>query len=222
MVDLSEAIGLETVNFALPCSITVDTIVKSKGRICRHFLEGCEVPDEFVTFIPSLIRSLQPIQFYSCFLSHSSSDQPFAEKLANRLRAERVNVFYAPEDMKAGRQFTAQIDEAIGRMDKLLLVLSPASAASGWVAHEIKRARAKEKQTGLDTFFPIGLASIKALEEWSLLDLKTGEDLADVVRSYHIPDFSNWQDEASFERAFQQLMRDLKAEGSVGDVKKGL
>jgi hypothetical protein len=36
-------------------------------------------------------------------------------------------------------------------------------------------------------------------------DSDTGEDLAEEVRKYHIPDFSNWKNHDAFERAFARL-----------------
>lgn len=41
--------------------------------------------------------------------------------------------------------------------------------------------------------------------------LLTSEDLADEVRGYFIPDFSNWKGYDDFERAFARLPADLKA-----------
>jgi len=40
------------------------------------------------------------------------------------------------------------------------------------------------------------------------------EDLAEEVRKYHIPDFSNWKNHAAFERAFARLEKDLRT--SIG------
>jgi hypothetical protein len=36
--------------------------------------------------------------------------------------------------------------------------------------------------------FPIRLVDMKTLREWECLDSDTGEDLAEEVRKYHIPD----------------------------------
>ena len=45
------------------------------------------------------------------------------------------------------------------------------------------------------------------------LDPHTGEDLADEIRQYFLPDdFSNWKDHDSFKRAFVALLRDLRAQ----------
>jgi hypothetical protein len=34
--------------------------------------------------------------------------------------------------------------------------------------------------------------------------------LAEVVRKYHIPDFSNWKNHAAFESAFARLEKDFR------------
>jgi hypothetical protein len=51
-----------------------------------------------------------------------------------------------------------------------------------------------------------------ALQAWECFDADTGEDLAAEVRQYFIPDFSDWKDHDAFEKAFERLLRDLKAE----------
>jgi len=40
-------------------------------------------------------------------------------------------------------------------------------------------------------------------------DSATGEALAEEVRKYHLPDFSNWKNHAALERAFTRLEKDL-------------
>jgi len=39
----------------------------------------------------------------------------------------------------------------------------------------------------------------------------TGKDSAQEIREYFIPDFSNWKDHDLYQKAFDRLMRDLKA-----------
>ncbi len=54
------------------------------------------------------------------------------------------------------------------------------------------------------------------MKKWECLDSDTGEVLAEAVRKYHIPDFSNWQPPAAFERAFARLEKDLRT--SIGNA----
>jgi uncharacterized protein YjbI with pentapeptide repeats len=136
-VDLSHAKGLENVIHEGPSTIGIDTIYKSRGRIPEKFLRGCGVPDEFIDFISSMTR--QAIEFYSCFISYSTNDQEFAERLHADLQAKGVRCWFAPEEMKAGRKVHEQVDEAIRLHDRLLLILSEASMKSEWVKTEIAK-----------------------------------------------------------------------------------
>ena len=45
-----------------------------------------------------------------------------------------------------------------------------------------------------------------------IADADTGKDLAVELREDHIPDFSNWKNHDAFESAFNDLLRDLRAQ----------
>lgn len=218
--DLSAAIGLDDVLHFGASTIGFDTLVRSKGKIPESFLRGCGVPQTLIDYLPSLIGSMEPIEFYSCFISHSSKDEDFARRLYARLVADKLQVWFAPEDMRGGRKSAEQIDQAIRVYDRLLLVLSEASLNSEWVRREIKRARKKEKETGKNVLFPIGLVPFGTIRSWECLDSDSGEDLAATVREYHIPDFSDWKHEDAFETAFADLMRDLRCEADQDEATK--
>jgi len=211
--DLTGAKGLADVRHGAPSTIGVDTLIKSQGKIPDVFLRGCGVPEELIVQLPAIVGSMAPIQFYSCFISYSSEDDAFAKRLHARLIAEKLRVWFAPEDMRGGAKFAAQIDRAIQKYDRTLLLLSEKSMKSKWVRREIKRARQKEKRSGGNVLFPIALVPFKEIKSWECLDSDSGEDLAEKVREYHVPDFSQWKDEDAFEKAFGELMRDLKASG---------
>lgn len=110
-----------------------------------------------------------------------------------------------------GDKLYDQIDRAIQVHDRLLLVLSESSMQSKWVEAEIRRARNVELKEGRRKLFPIRLVSYEALQAWTCIDSTTGEDLAEEVRSYFIPDFSNWKNHDDLEQAFARLLADLKA-----------
>jgi hypothetical protein len=210
--DLSEVKGLETLRHMAPSTIGVDTLYKSAGRIPEAFLRGCGVPDDFIAFIPSHFGMQQAIQFYSCFISYSTRDKEFAGRLYSRMRDEKLRVWFAPEDIKGGEKLYEQIERAIQLHDRLLLVLSESSMQSEWVITEIQRARETEIREGRRKLFPISIVGFEKVKAWRRLDADTGKDLAKEVREYFIPDFSNWKDHDAFEKAFERLLRDLKAE----------
>lgn len=207
--DLSTVKGLETVVHNGPSTLGIDTLFISDGTIPEVFLRGVGVPEDFITFIPSLVG--RALEFYSCFISYSHQDEAFAQRLYSSMRSENLRVWYAPEDMKGGRKLHEQIFQAIQIHDKLLLVLSENSMKSEWVISEIRRARKVEYVENRRKLFPIRLVPFKTIQNWECFDADSGKDLAVELREYYIPDFSHWKDHDSFEREFAKLLSDLKA-----------
>jgi uncharacterized protein YjbI with pentapeptide repeats len=208
-IDLSTVKGLETVTHNGPSAVGIDTIFRSKGNIPESFLRGAGVPEDFITYMKSLAGTA--IEYYSCFISYSTKDQAFADRLYADLQNKGVRCWFAPHDVQGGRKLHEQIDEAIRLHDKLLLILSPHSMASEWVKTEIAKARKREVRDRRRVLFPIRLAPFESLRDWECFDADTGKDSAREIREYFIPDFSNWKDHDSYREAFQRLISDLKA-----------
>lgn len=211
-VDLSLAKGLDSVNHWDSSTIGIDTLYQSAGKIPVEFLRGCGVPDDFITFIPSHFGLQQAIQFYSCFISYSSKDEEFARRLYSRMRDEKLRVWFAPEDVKGGEKLHEQIEQAIQLHDRLLIILSEESMQSEWVMTEIRRARKTEIEQKRRKLFPIRLVDYEEIRKWTCFDGDSGKDLATELREYFIPDFSDWKNHDSFEKGFERLLRDLRAE----------
>lgn len=210
--DLSETKGLDRVRHYGPCTIGIDTIYRSKGKIPEDFLLGCGVPESFTAQMHSLVGDVDGIQFYSCFISYSSRDDELARRLHGRMRDARLRVWFAPEDIQGGKKLHEQIETAIRVYDKLLIVLSEASLQSEWVMDELRRGFKAERDTGKRKLFPVRLTDYETLQRWECRDSISGKDLAEEVRLYFIPDFSNWKDHDQFEAAFARLLKDLRAE----------
>jgi len=194
--------------FLGPCVLDHQTLQLS-GNLPQSFLRGCGLPDKFIDYIPSLFNE-SALQFYSCFISHSTKDHLFAERLFNDLQGKGVRTWYAPEEMKGGEKLYDQIDSAIRLHDKLLLVLSEQSLQSDWVMTEIRRCRKAEKREGKRKLFPIRLVDMETIQEWECFDADSGKDLAVEMREFFLPDFSHWKDHDAYKQAFDRLLRDLQ------------
>jgi hypothetical protein len=206
-VDLSTVKGLDTVEHGGPSDISVRTLIRSHGQIPESFLRGCGLPDALIAYLPSIIGAMSPIQFYSCFISYSSNDSPFAERLYADLQSKGVRCWFAPHDLKIGDRFRDRIDESIRVHDKLLLVLSEGSVASQEVESEVEAAMDREKAQGGTVLFPIRLDdAVMRAPGWPAL----------VRRTRHIGDFTHWKDHDAYQAAFARLLKDLKAVESVG------
>jgi len=200
-VDLSAAKGLDAIRHEGPCRIDVDTLYLSQGNIPERFLAGAGAPDAFIAYVKSLVSD--PIEYYSCFISYSSKDQKFADLLHSRMRNKHLRVWLATEDLKIGDRFRSTMDEAISLYDKLLLVLSKDSVDSPWVESEVEAAFEKERKQKRTVLFPIRLDDtvMKTTRAWA----------ADVRRTRHIGDFTQWKKHDQFEKVFARLLCDLKA-----------
>jgi hypothetical protein len=151
----------------------------------------------------ALVAAMSPIEFYSCFISYSSKDQEFAERLYADLQNKRVRCWFAPEDLKIGDRLRPAFDEAIRVHDKLMVLLSESSVSSPWVEKEVETAFEKERREKRTVLFPIRLdeAVMETGEAWA----------ADIRRTRHIGDFRDWKNHDSYKKAFERLLRDLKA-----------
>jgi hypothetical protein len=157
--------------------------------------------------------------FSSCFLSHSSKDEKFAQKLAGRLRQEGVPLWYAPEDIQPGDKTYDQVKTAISTFDRFLLVLSSASMKSEWVRTELAKGLARERQENRRVLFPVAVVPIDDIRTWECFDSDTGIDMAKELRSYHIPDFSNWSDPEAYEQQVSKVVQALRGDEASRSAK---
>ena len=151
---------------------------------------------------------MEPIQFYSCFISYSSQDGAFARRLHQQMQAVHLRVWFAPEDIKGDEKLHEQLERAIQMHDRLLLVLSEYSMQSEWVQQELRRARRAELASGRRKLFPIRLVTLRHWRTGSAptrTRATTWRGGAPVL----IPDFTTWKDHDAFEAAFSRLLRDL-------------
>ncbi len=204
--DLRKLKGIETIYHESSSTIGIDTLYRSHGEIPEVFLRGCGVPEPFIVQIPALIASLEPIQFYSCFISYSSKDHSFAERLHADLQSRGVRCWFAPEDLKIGAEIRTGIDESIRVHDKLLLVMSETSVKSQWVQQEVETALAQEREQGRTVLFPIRLDD-------AMMEVNAGWP-SYLRNTRNIGDFRTWKDHDSYTKAFDRLLRDLKADDS--------
>src|SRR5271165_2006287 len=153
-VDLSRTLGLDNTRQLGPCIIDIRSLIRSEN-LPITFLRGCGLPDALIKYLPSLRG--EAIQFYSCFISYSTKDQGFADRLHADLQNKGVRCWFAPHDLPIGGKILDEIDAAIRLRDKVVLILSEHSIRSDWVEDEVKTAVEEERKRGQTVLFPIRL-----------------------------------------------------------------
>jgi hypothetical protein len=144
----------------------------------------------------------------SCFISYSSKDQTFAERLCKDLQGAGVCCWFALGNMKIGAKIRPALDESIRGQDKLLLILSKHSIASQWVEQEVETALARERKEGRIILLPIRVDN-------AVMEIESGWP-ALIRNTRYIGDFCHWENDNAYQKAFERLLRDLKAEEEAG------
>lgn len=198
-MNLSGTQGLNACRHNGP-SVVDHLTLELSGRLPVKFLHGCGVPDWLIEHLPSPDKAI-PL-YDSCFVSYSSKDEAFVDRLLADLKHKGVPCWFAPEDMKIGDKVLERIEQAIKEHKWLLLVLSENSVSSKWVKKEVEIALEKERRQNRMFLFPVRLddAVIECDTGWS----------ADIQGARHIGDFSRWKDYDAYQKAFTRLLRDLK------------
>jgi hypothetical protein len=140
-------------------------------------------------------------EFYSCFVSYSTRDQVFCDRLYVNLQEHRVRCWYAPKDLKTGDRFRQEIEDAISLHDKLLVILSEHSVNSDWVQEEVESCFERERRQERNILFPIRIDN-------AILDTNRAW-VAAIRRQRQIGDFTGWKDPTTFRDSFNKLLRDL-------------
>jgi uncharacterized protein YjbI with pentapeptide repeats len=209
--DLSSCIGLDSVRHDGPSTLGVDSIILSKGGIPRAFLRGVGLPDEWIDYIQSLVG--KGIQFFSCFISYSSLDKPFAVRLHDALQSKGIRCWLDEKQLLPGHDISRELERGIYLWDKVLLCASKNSLTSTWVEREIKTTLAKEealrKERGklVLKLIPLDLDGFMSTAQWDL------GVLANEIRSRKAADFRGWEtDNAKFNDRVGRVITALRAD----------
>jgi len=199
-IDLRLAKGLAEINHGGPSLVELHSLQLPQDGSALHFLRGVGIPDEWIDFYRATM--MHPVQYYSCFLCYSSTDEGIAKRLHADLQANSVRCWFAPHDLNPGNYIRKEIDQAIHLQDKLLLILSEHAINSGWVDYEVELALAREIRQQREILFPIRLdnEALQSASNWATT----------LQATRHIGDFTNWTDTQTYQHIFDRLLRDLK------------
>lgn len=90
----------------------------------------------------------------SVFLSHTSIDKPFVEKLARDLNRLGIDAWVDKYEIKVGESIFWRVEEGLRESEYFAIVLSPEALASEWVRSEIAVSGIKRCWLGRMPFCP--------------------------------------------------------------------
>ena len=92
---------------------------------------------------------------YDIFLSHSSSDNDFTNKLHSLLEQAGFNVWYDEKILTSNTHLLTDLPKYIGNSESFIIILSKNSCDSTWVQDEYGYARELHKNKELNAIIPI-------------------------------------------------------------------
>jgi len=209
--DLSKAVGLDQANHQGPSYVSTDALLGFAENLPEQFFRGCGVDEDTIAYFRSRIGSAR---YYSVFISYSTDDEKFADKLYNDFQAKGIRCWKWNEDARTGRDLWAEITHAIRDHAKLVLIASKSSLTSPVVIREIKRALAQEDererriqkgelQGTSDVLFPVQIDNY-VFDGW---EHECKVDVTDKV----IADACGWEDDPEkYKQVLDRLVRDLR------------
>ena len=112
------------------------------------------------------------------FISYSSRDRQFAERLATDLYREGMEVWLDEWQMTAGTDVPGVLTQSISMYDYFCIAVTEQSIRSDWVLYELEKALEKEKSESGGLVVPLLLNRIPTPERLS------GHEVVDFTHSY--------------------------------------
>jgi len=203
--------GLAECNFEGPCILDIRAIQQS-GSLPLPFLRGCGLPDSFIEYLPALLN--QAIQHFSCCISYSQKDKPFAKRLFDTLQGRDIRCWLDEKRTLAVDNIHDQVDRGIRIWDKVLLCCSKDSLTSRWVDIAVATAFEKEQKLGKElgqkivTLIPLDLDGYLLGGQW-----QSGK--AQQLRSRMVADFRGWShSHEAFESEVRRVVLALRVGGA--------
>ena len=217
-VDLSQARGLDEVNHVGPGYVDMQTLIKSRGKIPEGVPARVRGPGRVDHAPPVLDRVHEPDPV---LLVLHQLQQPGRRVLQAPPRPDAAGgatrlVRPGGHESRAENPRSRSTQPSACTTSCCWCCPRTAWRASG-CATEIIKARKRELHEKRRCLFPIAVVPYTQIAAWSLFYADEGIDLAQEIREYFIPDFSNWKDHDAFEAGFARLLADLKAEAGGED-----
>jgi hypothetical protein len=205
---LTDVVGLDACDHHGPSTLDHRTLAKS-GQLPLKFLRGCGLPENLITYVPSLLN--QAIQFYSCFISYNHTDRDFARRLHDTLQGRGIRCWLDEKQLLPGQSIYDEIDRGIRLWDKFLLCCSEHSLTSWWCNDEIEKVFAKEQALMKERKEEVLLLVPLDLDSYVFKGWKSGK--ATQIQKRVVADFKRWkQSHSKFEEQVEKLIRALRAD----------
>jgi TIR domain/Pentapeptide repeats (8 copies) len=199
-VDLRTVEGLDTIIHEGPSTINVNTVRLPDGKTRTLFLRGAGFSDRFIDAYVSLFTSV--LQQRACFISYVEEDQALARRLYHDLQDHGIRCWLTPHQVRPGARSERGIDDTLHFNEAVLLLLSEHAVRSEWVRYEVETVFEREIMEQRDLLFPLRVDEtvLQSTDDWA----------THICARRYVGDFAGWQDDASYQQRFAELLQHLE------------
>lgn len=182
-VEFESVMGLGEVNHDGPSELGTHALLRYGHQMPTEFLRGVGLPDSFIRYLPAIISSARPVDFYSIYICAAPADAELARRLHNDLRAAGIRCWF-----RHPRSEEADLDESVRLHDRTIITWSRGADADPSVRSALQaRGRTGDRET---VFVQLN-------------------DEAAIPFEAPTFDFSGWNDFRSYQQAFDFLVQFL-------------
>jgi hypothetical protein len=178
--ELEGVMGLDEIVHEGPSELGTHALLRYGHQLPARFLRGVGLPDSFIRYLPSIIASARPVDFYSIYICAAPADAELARRLHNDLQAAGIRCWF-----RHTRADAPPLDETVRLHDRSIVLWSRVAAADLTVAAELS---CTDKKGDLQTIVLI-------LDE----ALPPTADVAQI-------DFRRWSDFRRYQQQFADLL----------------
>lgn len=137
-------------------TLTIEVPPQVEAELATEAAErGLPLPDYVAQLLQRSVRAwpeARPVPHV--FISHAEADREVARRVAEGIQAAGVAVWIDQWGLRAGDSIASRIEQVLSASDIVLVLLSPRSAASGWLRSELDTALAQELRQRAVTVIP--------------------------------------------------------------------
>lgn len=182
-VEFDGVLGLDAVIHDGPSELGTHSLLRYGHEMPPSFLCGVGLPDSFIRYLPSIISSAKPVDFYSTYICAAPADAELARRLHNDLQNAGVRCWFRHLRSETG------LDEVVRLHDQSIVLYSTHARADSAVQAELDPSRHAGKR--------------------QVIVLQLDETDRPLPASVDVVDFRNWQDFRAYSKAFDALAKVL-------------
>jgi len=206
--DLSEVADLNGTKHRGPSHVSIEAIGSVKGNLPEQFLRGCGVAQEDLTLFRG--RNGYAVKSYDCFISHSSEDSSFAQKLSDALQQRGIRCWCNKVAIHLGEGIPGCGGGEVGYGHKVLLCASRHMLDNAWINSEMNHVINSEDRFNREhgkeciTLIPLSVDGYIKSDQWQY-------SKRDLLRQRLAADFTGWQqDDQKFQQELEKVVEALR------------